>query len=541
MPALMNETRETTEYDFIVVGAGSSGGVIASRLSEVTKCTILLLEAGPADRNLWLHIPLGYGKTLANPRLNWQFETEPEPQLNGRKLRWPRGKVLGGSSAINGLLYVRGSKIDYDDWSRLGNAGWAFDDVLPYFRKAEGHFLGESALHGGSGPMAIEPVGWRNELSDAYLQAGVEAGVEANGDFNGATQEGSGYYHQTSRGGIRSSIGRTYLRPARRRQNLRILTNALVTGIDFRGHRASGVRYQRGETAQHATARREIILCGGVVNSPQLLQLSGIGAPEVLRAAGIHVRHELPGVGQNLQDHYAVNSLYRSSQPVTLNDRMRTWYGRLGVALQYAVTRQGPLAMAAGTVGMFARTELSNDRPDIQISYAPFTTDTFGGKLHAFSAYRSSVYQMRPHSRGAIEIVSADPRHPPRILGNYLSDDLDRRTIVAALRMVRRISTSPALGPFMQSEFRPGPQVESEDEWLAYARANGGSSFHPVGTCKMGNDPGAVVDSDLKVRGCHGLRIADASIMPNLVSGNTNAACVMIGEKAADLIKSGLN
>jgi choline dehydrogenase len=529
---------EGDRYDFIVVGAGSAGGVIAARLSENPTVKVLLLEAGPAYRNIWLHIPMGYGKTLSNPRLNWQYQTEPEPHANGRRIRWPRGKVLGGSSAINGLLYLRGVAADYDDWERRGNAGWAFSDVLPYFRRAEDHCLGSSEQHGAGGPLAVQPIGWRNALSDAYISASVEAGLPRNDDFNGPDQEGSGYYHQTSRGGVRSSIASAYLGPARRRPNLRIITGALATNIEFDGLRATGVRYRRGDASHVATAGREIILCGGTVNSPQLLQLSGVGDAETLRAAGVVVRRELKGVGQNLQDHYAVNSLYTASQPLSLNDLMGSWTGRLRMGLQYALTRSGPLSMAAGTVGVFARTPLSNDRPDIQISYAPFTTDTFGGKLHPFSAFRSSVYQMRPRSRGSIKIVSADPTRHPAIVGNYLAEDIDRKTLIAALRTVRRISQSPALQPYLKAEFKPGPEVRSDDEFLDYIRGNGGSSFHPVGTCRMGQGADAVVDQNLKVHGLEGIRVADASIMPNLISGNTNAACVMIGEKCADMINA---
>lgn len=526
------------EYDFIVVGAGTAGCVIAARLSENPRYRILLLEAGPADRNIWIHVPLGYGKTLANPALNWQYRTVPQPHIDNRVLNWPRGKGLGGSSSINGLLYVRGQHADYNRWAADGNEGWSYRDVLPYFRRAEDSFLGQGEFHGAGGSYSVEKAAWRNALSDAYIRAAVEAGIPANEDCNGATQEGVGYYHQTTRRGLRVSAATAYLRQAERRPNLRIITHALATGIRFTGRRATGVIYEARGKPQQALARREIILCGGTVNTPQLLQLSGIGPAAFLRTKGIAPVHDLKGVGENLQDHYAVNSLYHSSRPITLNDSMNSLLGRMRIGLEYILFRSGPLTMAAGTVGIFARSSPAEPAPDIQISYAPFTAGKFGGPLHSFSAFRSSVYQMRPQSRGQIRIDTANPYRPPVIHGNYLAAEPDRQTIVAALRLVRRISASPALQDFIRGEFQPGQEIQTDDEFLAYARARGGSSFHPVGSCRMGSDEMSVVDSRLRLHGCEGLRVADGSIMPHLVSGNTNAACLMIGEKCADLIKT---
>lgn len=522
-------------FDVIVIGAGSSGCVVAARLSEDPSTRVLLLEAGPTDRNPWIHIPLGYGKTLANPRLNWMYESGPEPGLEGRRLRWPRGRGLGGSSSVNGLLHVRGSAADYDRWAAGGNVGWAYRDLLPFFRRTESHVL-DGDFHGGEGPVSVEGISWRNALSDAYLAASVEAGIPRNDDFNGAVQEGVGYYHQTSRRGRRTSAT-AYLRAARRRSNLEVTSGVLVTRILVEDGRAVGIACSRNGAEFVVRAVREIVLCAGAVASPQILQLSGIGPAEVLARAGITPILDRKDVGRNLQDHYAVNSTYRAKGAATLNEIMASWSGRVQIGLAYGFRRTGPLAMPAGTVGAFTRSSPDLPEPDIQISYAPFTADAYGAKLHSYPAFRSSVYVMRPRSRGEVTITSPRPDAKPSIIGGYLTEEEDRRKTVAALRVVRRIADATALAAFRGDEVRPGTDVRSDEDLLAYAIRNGGSSYHPVGTCRMGQDPDAVVDETLKVRGLRGLRIADASIMPLLVSGNTNAASLMIGEKCADLLR----
>jgi choline dehydrogenase len=526
-------------YDFIVVGAGSAGAALAARLSEVARYKVLLLEAGPPDRNPWIHIPIGYAKTFLDERVNWKYETDPEPNCANRRIYWPRGKVLGGSSSINGMIYIRGVASDYDYWRQLGNAGWSYRDVLPYFKKAERQCRGADEHHGADGPLGVAETNWRTELSEAYIQGARELGLPRNDDFNGATQEGTGYYQQTQLGGRRISTARGYLKPARSRPNLHIVTEALAQRIVLEGQRAVGVTYETPGGRVTARAGREVILSGGAINSPQLLQLSGIGPAEVLKAAGVAVTHELKGVGANLHDHYAVRSMYRTSKPgVSMNDSVGTWWGKAMAGVQYALFRSGPLVIGAGVVGVFARTRPELEDPDIQLHYIPFTTDKMGTGLHEKPGFMVAMNQSRPQSRGALKIKSADPKQHPSIHANYLAEEIDRRTTVAGIRFVRRISQTKAVSHYVAEELAPGLKHQSDDELLDYARNNGGSIYHPAGTCKMGTDPMAVVDDQLRLRGIGALRVADASIMPQVVSGNTNATCIMIGEKCADLVKT---
>jgi choline dehydrogenase len=529
---------ELFEADYVIVGAGSAGCVLAARLSEDPSVRVLLLEAGGTDRSPWIHIPLGYGKTIADARVNWCYETEPEPQLYGRRVFWPRGKVLGGSSSINGLLYVRGQPEDFDHWRQLGNAGWAWDDVLPYFRRSEGRIGGgDDALHGRDGPLAVSDIAERHPICEAYIQAAQEIGIPRNDDFNGATQEGVGYYHVTTRNGRRSSAATAYLRPAMRRTNLRVVTGALATGLLIERRRASGVAFRRDGMSCTAAARREVILCGGAINSPHLLMLSGIGPGAHLQEMGIEVTHDLPGVGQNLQDHFQTRITYRCTDPVTVNDIMLSPWRKLRAGLQYVTTRTGPLTISAGQVGIFARTRPELATPDVQFLLILFSADRPGEGLNKFSGFLQNCCQLRPESRGEIRLRSPDPAAYPAIFANYLSTETDRRTLVAGLQLGRRIAARPVMQRWIAAEHLPGAGAVGDDALLEHARRYGGSIFHPSGTCRMGSDRMAVVDSALRVHGIDGLRVADASIMPTVVSGNTNAACIMIGEKAADLVR----
>jgi choline dehydrogenase len=531
---------ETIEADYVVVGAGSAGCVVAARLSEDPACRVVLLEAGGADRNPWIHIPIGYGKTMTDPRVNWCYQTEPDPGVAGRRIFWPRGKVLGGSSSINGLLYVRGQAEDFAHWRQLGNVGWAFEDVLPYFKRSEGRIAAAADpddLHGRDGPLAVDDIIDRNPLSEAYLQAAQAIGIPRNPDYNGASQDGVGYYQVTSRRGRRCSAAVAFLRPAMRRPNLRLITRALASRVLFAGRRATGVRFRHDGADTLVRATREVILCGGAVNSPQLLMLSGIGPAASLQALGIAPLADLSGVGGNLQDHYQTRFAYRCTRPITVNDIMMSRLKMARTGLQYLLFRSGPLTVSAGQVAIFTRTRPELPQPDVQFHFIGFSSDRPADGLHTFSGFTQNVCQLRPESRGEIVLKSADPAMPPAIHPNYLSTELDRRTLLDGMKICRRLGEQPSLRHFIASEYLPGEAIVSDDELLDYARNYGGTIYHPCGTCKMGSDPMAVVDDQLRVRGLQGLRVADASVMPTLVSGNTNAACIMIGEKCADLVR----
>jgi choline dehydrogenase len=527
---------ETSEYDYVVVGAGSAGCVLANRLSADGKNSVLLLEAGPRDTNLWIHVPLGYGKLFKEKSVNWMYQTEPEPELDGRRIFQPRGKVLGGSSSINGLLYVRGQHEDYDRWRQQGNQGWGFDDVLPYFKKAEDQGRGADDFHGVGGPLPVSDLGHPDPLSAAFIKAAAETGLPVNRDFNGVSQEGAGFFQTTTRRGRRASAAVAYLRPAKSRGNLRIETSAAAQRIRFEGRRALAVEYRQTGVLKMATARKEIVVSGGAFNSPQLLQLSGVGPAELLRKHGIEVVLDAPGVGHDLQDHMQVRVIMRCSKPITLNDIVNNPVRRILSGLQYAAFRTGPLTIAAGTSGAFFKTNPRLATPDIQVHFLPFSTDKMGEKLHSFSGFTASVCQLRPESRGTLRIRSADPQAAPEIRINYLSTEVDRITHVEGLKMLRRILSTPALKPFVVEEVDPGRKVVSDAELLNFCRARGSTIYHPTSTCRMGNDPLAVVDQRLRVHGIEGLRVVDASVMPDLVSGNTNAVVIMIAEKASDMI-----
>ena len=527
-------------WDYVIIGAGSAGCVLANRLSADGRNSVLLLEAGPPDRYPWIHIPIGYAKTMFHPVYNWCFKTEPDPGMNGREIYWPRGRTLGGSSAINGLIYIRGQREDYDGWAALGNSGWSYDDVLPFFRKLEHNVRGESPWHGADGPLWASDIGEKHELIEALIGAGEELGIPENDDFNGATQEGIGYYQLTTRHGLRCSTATAYLRPARARPNLRVDTEAHATRILFDGRKATGVVYRQAGRDVSVTARREVILSAGALQSPQLLQLSGIGPPTLLQGFGIPVVHGLAGVGENLQDHLQARVIFRCTKPITTNDILSSPWRKLAMGLEFAVARRGPMAVGINQGGIFARTDPALARPDVQFHVATLSSDMAGSKVHEFSGFTMSVCQLQPESRGHVRLKSPDPLAAPAMQPNYLSTEKDRATLVAGIRLARALAATRALSPYVAGEYRPGPEATSGDALLEFAKNTAGTIFHPSGTCKMGpaSDPLAVVDHDLAVHGLAGIRVVDCSIMPTLVSGNTNAPVVMIAEKIADRILS---
>ena len=527
---------EATTHDFVVVGAGTAGCVLAARLSENGKHSVLLLEAGPKDDYLWIHIPIGYGKTMFHPVYNWRFETEPDPGMDNRRIYWPRGRCLGGSSSINGLIYIRGQPGDYDHWAALGNAGWGWKDVLPYFRKLEANSRGASAFHGADGPIACSDIPGRHELIEAIIAGAGELGVPRNDDFNGERQEGVGYYQLFTRNGWRSSTSVAYLKPARRRPNLRVETGAQAERVLFEGRRATGVRYRQGGRSLVARARREVILAAGAIQSPQLLQLSGVGPGELLRAHGIEVVSDRPGVGENLQDHLQLRLVYKCTKPITTNDDLASWWRSAKLGLEWLLFRSGALAIGINQGGLFTRVMPGAARPDIQFHIATLSADLAGAKPHPFSGFTLSVCQLRPASRGHVRIRSADPLAAPAITANYLSAEEDRQVAVEAVKFARRLAATRAVAPYVREEYRPGPGAATDADLLAWCRANGATIFHPSGTCRMGEGALAVVDPRLRVHGVGGLRVVDCSIMPTLVSGNTNAPVAMIAERAADMI-----
>jgi len=531
--------QDVIEADFIVIGAGSAGCTVAARLSEDPATRVLLIEAGGDDKNRWIHIPLGFGKTFADPSVNWCYETEPDPGANNRRVFWPRGKVLGGSSSINGMVYIRGQAEDFDHWRQLGNTGWSFDDVLPYFRRSERQARGADDFHGGDGPLSVSDVE-QHPICEAFIQSAMELGFPRNDDFNGARQDGVGYHQTTTRKGRRCSTAVGYLRPAMQRSNLRVITSALSESIIVDGQRATGVTYRQGGETHTARARREVILCGGAINSPQLLMLSGIGPAAHLNSLGIPVVRDLPGVGQSLQDHYSAPIKLKCQFPVTVNDVMLSTAKKLKVGLQYYMFHTGPLAMISSPAALFARTRPELASPDIKCSISPFSADRPQDGLHKWSGFTMIAYQLRPESRGEIKLKTTNPADPPAMIPNYLSNPVDQQTIVDGLKLCRQILAHPHLRRFIASEFQPGPAVSSDIQLLDYARQRGGTVFHPTSTCKMGVDPMAVVDPELRVSGIDGLRVADASVMPTVVSGNTNAATIMIGEKLADMVSNKL-
>ncbi|MFY2819535.1 choline dehydrogenase [Achromobacter xylosoxidans] len=529
--------------DYIVVGAGSAGCVLANRLSANGQHSVCLLEAGPPDRSPWIHIPIGYGKTMFHKVLNWGYYTEPDPNMLDRRIYWPRGRTLGGSSAINGLIYIRGQRQDYDAWAAAGNPGWSWEECLPYFRKLENNDLGPGATRGTEGPLNATSIKTPHPLVEGLIGAAGALGLPHVRDFNTGDQEGVGYYQLTTRNGRRCSTAVAYLRPARGRANLRVETGAHAMTILFEGSRACGVRYRQDGQVRTLRARREVILCAGALQSPQLLQLSGVGPAALLRRFGIGVVRDLPGVGENLQDHLQIRLIYETRRPITTNDQLRTLHGRAAMGLQWLLFRGGPLAVGINQGGLFCRVDPASATPDTQFHFATLSADMAGGKVHPFSGCTYSVCQLRPSSRGTVRLRSADPFEAPAMQPNYLSTELDRRMTVAAVKYARRLAATEPLAGLMKREFRPGAEVQSDDEILHFCREYGATIFHPSGTAKMGprEDPMAVVDERLRVHGVSGLRVVDCSIMPTLVSGNTNVPVVMLAERAADFILQDLH
>jgi choline dehydrogenase len=528
------------EADYIVIGAGSAGCVVANRLSENPAHRVVLLEAGGKDWNPWIHIPVGYFKTMHNPSVDWCYRTEPDPGLNGRSIDWPRGKVLGGSSSLNGLLYVRGQAEDYDRWRQMGNPGWGWEDVLPLFKRAETNERGADDYHGDQGPLSVSNMRIQRPICDAWVAAAQTAGYEFNPDYNGAKQEGVGYFQLTTRNGRRCSAAVAYLNPIKSRENFEIITHAAVDKLEIEGKTVVGVRYtDKAGRQQLIKARKEVIISGGAIGSPQILMLSGIGEAEQLKDAGIDVVHDLPGVGKNLQDHLQARLVYKCNEP-TLNDEVRSLFNQARIALKYAMFRAGPMTMAASLATGFLKTNPDVATPDIQFHVQPWSADSPGEGVHPFSAFTMSVCQLRPESRGEIRLQSSDPRAYPKIHPHYLSQETDQRTIVEGVKIARRIARHAPLESKIAEEFRPQADLDMDDYegTLDWARNNSVSIYHPTGTCKMGSGADAVVDSQLKVHGIKGLRVADCSIMPEIVSGNTNAPAIMIGEKASDLVLS---
>lgn len=527
---------DASSFDYIVVGAGSAGCVLAHRLTQSGRHRVLLLEAGGRDSNPWIHIPLGYGKLFTDPKVNWLYQSEPEPELNNRRILQPRGKVLGGSSSINGLLYVRGQRGDFDHWRQLGNTGWSFEDVLPYFRRSEDQQRGADDLHGAGGPLSVCDVSEPHPLCEAFIEASEQAGFPRNNDFNGPEQEGAGYFQLTARNGRRSSTATGYLKQARKHSNLKIESGALTTRVLFEGRRAKGVEYRVGNETRVAYAHGEVIVCAGAINSPQILQLSGVGPEALLRSHGIDVVADHAGVGADLQDHFQVRFQYRCTEPITMNDVINSRRHSLMAGLRYVLFRKGLLTIGAGYAGGFFRTNPDVATPDVQVHFIIFSAEKIGAKLHPFPGFIASICQLRPESRGFVRIKSNDPAAAPAIQPHYISTQGDRDTMLAGTKLMRNIMGQPAMRRYIAEERLPGPGCTSDADFLAYMRDTGTTIFHPTSTCRMGPDPKSVVDERLRVRGFENLRVIDGSVMPTVVSGNTNAAIVMIGEKGADMI-----
>jgi len=530
------------EYDYIIVGAGSAGCLLANRSSADSDRRVLLLEAGGRDNWIWFHIPVGYLFAIGNPRSDWCFKTEPEEGLNGRSLNYPRGKVIGGSSAINAMIYMRGQAADYDHWRQLGLAGWGWDDVLPYFKRHEDHFLGASAAHGVGGELRVEAPRVRWDLLDAFRRAAEQADIKSVVDFNTGDNEGCCAFHVNQKRGRRWSAAHAFLKPALHRANLRLETGCLVEGVVFDGRRAVGVRWRQGGQERLARCRGEVILAAGSIGSPQIMLLSGVGPAQQLREHGIPVVLDRPGVGANLQDHLQLRLIYKVDGITTLNERYHSPLGLASMLAEYALFRRGPLTMAPSQLGLFTRSDADQERANLEFHIQPLSLDRFGEPLHKFPAFTASVANLRPTSRGYLRLRSRDPADKPVIKLNYLSTEQDRRIAISSIRLTRRIAAQPALAPFHPAEYLPGPAVRDDDERRLVKAAGdiGTTIFHPVGTAKMGldSDPLTVVDERLRVAGFERLRVIDASVMPTITSGNTNAPTTMIAEKGAALIRA---
>jgi len=528
-------------FDYVIIGAGSAGCLLANRLSADPNVRVLLLEAGGKDDYFWIHVPVGYLYTIANPRTDWCYKTDPDPGLNGRSIGYARGKVLGGCSSINAMIYMRGQKSDYDHWASLGNKGWSWDEVLPYFLRTEDYAHGASELHGAGGELRVEErrVNW--EILDAWRDAAAECGIPKIEEFNRGDNFGNAYFQMNQKRGVRWSNAKAFLRPVMHRQNLMVITGAHVERIRLQNmgmlRRATGVEFRLGPRGrQIAEARREVILSAGAIGSPQILQLSGVGPAALLKEHGIEVEHNLPGVGENLHDHLQVRIIYKVKNVATLNERANSLFGKAAMGLEYLLYRTGPLTMPPSQLGAFARSDASQPSANVEWHVQPLSLDKFGSPLHDFPAITPSVCNLRPTSRGRVRIKSADPYAHPSILLNYLSTPEDRKVAVDSIGMTRRIMKARALEKYQPEEFLPGPGIESQEDLARAAGDLGTTIFHPVGTCRMGRDPMAVVDERLKVRDMAGLRVIDASVMPRITSGNTNAPTTMIAEKGAEMI-----
>lgn len=523
-------------YDYLIVGAGPAGCLLANRLSADPGVSVLLIEAGGRDNYPWIHIPVGYLYCIGNPRTDWCYSTEADPGLHGRSLKYPRGRVLGGCSSINGMIYMRGQAADYDGWAAAGNPGWAWRDVLPLFKRSENHFAGASDLHGGDGEWRVELQRLSWDILEAFREAAAQSGIARIDDFNGGDNEGCSYFQVNQKRGVRWNASKAFLRDIRQRANLQVLTGAEAERLELEDGRASTLHLRWQGQALRVRARREIILCAGAIGSPALLQRSGIGPRPLLERLGIGVKHELPGVGENLQDHLQLRLIYRVEGVKTLNRIVATPWGKLGMGLEYLLKRSGPLSMAPSQLGAFAKSDSGQARANLQYHVQPLSLERFGEPLHDFPAFTASVCNLRPHSRGRVAITSVDAAVGPSIQPNYLSDERDLQVAADAIRLTRRIVAAPALADYRPQEYKPGPDYQSEEDLQRAAGEIGTTIFHPAGTCAMGQGQGAVVDARLRVHGIAGLRVVDASIMPTITSGNTCSPVLMIAEKAAQMI-----